>query len=66
MSDEYESLDRSGDYECVDGIFIIKSTSDQETKETDIRTDDEKKLEKKGKFSNNYLSHLIVIKMKIV
>ena len=41
MSEDPESVDNVDDYECVNGIFILRSSDDQE-----------EKSEKKGTFSN--------------
>ena len=41
MADSIESVEFPDDFECIDGIYVERSN-----------TDEEKKNEKKGKFSN--------------
>ena len=41
MSDSFECVDNQDGFECVNGIFILKSSDEED-----------KKMEKTGKFSN--------------
>ena len=52
MSDEDHESVETNNFECVNGIFIVESDSDQELKSN---KEELKQTEEKGKFSENCL-----------
>ena len=52
MADEYESVDNANSWECIDGIFVLRSDEDKGEK---LDENPAKKSEQKGKFPKSNL-----------